>query len=293
MHAGAHPAASFGGGFGMTESASLVSEAKVSAVCAVPRAEWRRSARADGERTLPEETAVALTYDHSCHAVMMATPLDLEDFAVGFSLTEGIISSAGQIEDLEILVSELGLELRMSIAPAQRHAFTQRRRKLAGPTGCGLCGVESLEAAMRPVAKVRSDLEVSAQSIAAAIAAVPAHQSIHHATRAVHAAAFWQAGNELVFLREDVGRHNALDKLAGALARAGKLAQQGVVLLTSRVSVEMVQKTAMMGAPIIVAVSAPTALAVRACAAAGITLVAVARNDGFEVFTHQERIVPS
>ncbi len=259
-------------------------------ICSFPRAAWRHYACSEGERTLPEETAVALTYDHSCHAVMMATPLDLEDFATGFSLSEGIISSAAQIEELEILTNELGIELRMSIARPQREALTQRRRRLAGPTGCGLCGLESLEAAMRPASRVTSPMQISASAIVAAISAIPMQQSIHRATRAVHAAAFWQPDEGLIALREDVGRHNALDKLAGALARTAKPADQGIVVLTSRVSVEMVQKTAVMGAPIIVAVSAPTALAVRACAAAGITLVAIARDDGFEVFSHQERI---
>ncbi len=258
--------------------------------CAFPRAMWRHYRCSEGERTLPEESAVALTYNHSCHAVMMATPVDLEDFATGFSLSEGIISSAAQIEEFQILANELGIELRMSIARPQREAFTQRRRRLAGPTGCGLCGLEGLEAAMRPASRVTSAMRISASSIAAAISAIPMQQSIHRATHAVHAAAFWQPDEGLIALREDIGRHNALDKLAGALARAAKPADQGIVVLTSRVSVEMVQKTAAMGAPIIAAVSAPTALAVRACAAAGITLVAVARDDGFEVFSHQERI---
>jgi FdhD protein len=258
----------------------------------VANAAWRHRERAQGMRILPEETAIALTYDHSCHAVMMATPLDLEDFAVGFSLSEGIISSVAEIEDLEILETELGIELRMSIAQLQRDALMRRRRRLAGPTGCGLCGVESLEAAMQPPVRVSSAMTISARSIAAAVATLPVHQSIHQATHAVHAAAFWQADEGLIMLREDVGRHNALDKLAGALARASCLTDEGIVVLTSRVSIELVQKAAAMGIAVLVAVSAPTALAVRACVAAGITLVAVARGDGFEVFTHQDRIRP-
>ena len=240
----------------------------------------------------PRKTAIALTYDHSCHAVMMATPRDLEDFAVGFSLSEGIIAAAEQIDGVEAFPSEIGIELRISIARAQSDALSVRRRKFAGPTGCGLCGIESLEAVMQPVATVRSDVKITAASVAAAVAALPPRQFLHQETRAVHAAGFWQSEGGLVAIREDVGRHNALDKLAGAIARSAVPTAHGIVVLTSRVSIDIVQKTARMGIPVIVAVSAPTALAVRACAAAGITLVAVARVDGFEVFTHQERIRP-
>lgn len=256
----------------------------------VPRTLWRAEGASAGERAIPEEVAVALTYDGSTQAVMMATPADLEDFAMGFSLSEGIVDRLSEIERFEAVEQEIGVELRMWLATSRGEALAQRRRYMAGPTGCGLCGIDSLSEAMRSLPAVSGTVRFSASDIRSALAALSPLQVLNRETHSMHAAAFAVPGEGVVALREDVGRHNALDKLCGALAREGVDASSGMVLLTSRVSVEMVQKTAMIGAPLIVAVSAPTALAVRTAEAAGITLIAIARGDGFEVFTHPDRI---
>ena len=251
---------------------------------------WRASGLAGGERTIPEETAVAFTYNGSSYAVMMATPRDLDDFALGFSLTEGIVKSPNEIESLEIIEESIGVELRMRLTEPHATAFRERRRYLAGPTGCGLCGIESLSEAMRAPATITDDSTVAPKDIITALDALYRRQAINQTTRAVHGAALYRRGEGLVAAREDVGRHNALDKLAGALARDGITGCGGLGLLTSRLSVELVQKAAAIGIPVLVAVSAPTALAVRTADACGITLVAVARSDGFEIFTHPRRI---
>jgi FdhD protein len=259
-------------------------------VIRVLRSIWRGSGTTEGERAIPEETAIAFTYNTASYAVMMATPQDLEDFAVGFSLTEGVMSSLDAIESIDVVEEAMGVELRIWLKSREAAEFLGRRRKLAGPTGCGLCGVESLTEAMRPPPKVGEGPVFAPGDIMSAVEALLPLQVLNQETRAVHGAGFWQPEHGLIALREDVGRHNALDKLAGALARGGVSARDGVIVLTSRVSIEMIQKSAAIGAPIVVAVSAPTALAVRMADSCGMTLAAIARKDGFEVFTHPHRI---
>jgi FdhD protein len=245
----------------------------------------------DASRAAPEESAIAIVHDAVTYAVMMATPAHLEDLAIGLSLTEGVIASAADVREIETVSGPLGVEVRLWLTAGLSADLAERRRTMAAPTGCGLCGVESLEAAARfPSRPLLQAPALSAADILAAMADLEAAQTLGRETRAVHAAGLWRKGQGLVAVREDVGRHNALDKLAGALARDGQGAD-GVILLTSRLSVEMVQKAAAIGAPVIAAVSAPTSLAVRTAQDAGITLIAVVRADGFEVFTHPWRVV--
>src|SRR5579871_6014896 len=220
---------------------------------------------------------------------MMGTPQNLEDFAIGFTLNEGIVQSRDEISSIEIVDHDDGIELRIWLAQDKAVRLSKRRRHIAGPTGCGLCGIDSIAESVRPAAFVGKGCSFGPHEIMTAMASLAPLQPINTQTRAVHAAAFWTSSGILA-LREDVGRHNALDKLAGALVQIKASANAGMVLLTSRVSVEMVQKTAAIGAGVMVAVSAPTALAVKMAEAAGVTLVAVARSDGFEIFTHPHRI---
>lgn len=250
---------------------------------------WRNGGMTDADRMVPEETAVAFSYNRIAHAVMMATPADFEDFAVGFSITEGVVAGPAAIEELEIVPAPHGVELRMWIAADAMHAVEARRRQMAGPTGCGMCGLESLDQAMRGAPSVPDGMRFSPAEIQAAVASLFPAQVLNRATRAVHAAGFVRPGHAPL-VREDVGRHNALDKLGGAMARAGVDGASGVLVMTSRVSVELVQKAARLGVPVLVAVSAPTALALRVAEQAGVTVVGIARDDGFEVFTHSHRI---
>ncbi|WP_223475517.1 formate dehydrogenase accessory sulfurtransferase FdhD [Oricola indica] len=253
--------------------------------------QFRRAGRAgSGPRMLAEETPVALSYNGVTQAVMMATPSDLEDFAVGFSLNEEIVATPADIETIEAVESDDGIDLQIRVTEEIGERLAKRRRAMAGPVGCGLCGVESIEEAVKPRGVVTSDFTLAAADIAGAMAALTKVQAMNAETGAVHAAGFWSPRTGLAVAREDVGRHNALDKLAGALARNGIDGGQGAVLLTSRVSVEMIQKTVAIGSPIVLAISAPTALAVRTAEQSNVTLVAIVRGEDHEIFTHPSRI---
>lgn len=240
-----------------------------------------------GERVLPEEVAVALSFNGTTQAVMMATPVDLEDFGYGFALTEGI-AAPEEILSVEVVEVERGVDVQVWLRPEAEARLAARRRVMAGPVGCGLCGIDSIDQALRAVPVVApSAFRMTPSQVLAAVAALPGEQRLHDATRAVHGAAFWNG--RVLMAREDVGRHNALDKLVGGMVRAG-LGAEGAVVLSCRVSTDMVQKVAMLGAPMIIAVSAPTVAAVELAEVAGITLIALAKGDRFEVFSHTDRL---
>jgi formate dehydrogenase accessory protein FdhD len=237
-----------------------------------------------------EEVAVALVYNGVSHAVMMATPCDLEDFARGFTLTERLVEKPSEIYDIEVEPKGRGIEVNLEIATQRMMALQERRRTLAGRTGCGLCGVDSLEAALRPVPATRATATVKRAAIARAMAALPPEQRINRDNGATHAAGWATLDGTLVTVREDVGRHNALDKLAGAIAKLGTLGEPGFVVVTSRCSYEMVQKAAAIDAAAIAAVSAPTSLAIETAEQAGLALVAFVRDNRLTVYAHGERI---
>jgi FdhD protein len=234
---------------------------------------------------------VAFEYNGISHAVMLATPADLEDFALGFSLSEAIVADASDFHGVEIHAAEAGITLAIDIAGAAFAHLKERRRTLAGRTGCGICGTESLDQVLRPLPALAAEApRVTAAALAAAHARLPGVQRLQRDTGAAHGAAWCLADGTLVCAREDVGRHNALDKLIGALARARTDTSAGFALITSRASVEMVQKSATAGIALLAAVSAPTALAVRVADACGQTLIGFARGASFSVYTHPHRV---
>lgn len=244
-----------------------------------------------GAQVLAAEVAVALTYDGSTEAVLMATPADLEDFAFGFTLTEGI-ADPRDITALGVQPGPLGVDVQIWLAPGAGQRLAQRRRHRMGPVGCGLCGIDSMAEAMRPLTPVApGGLRLRPQDVATAVATLETAQPLRDATRATHAAGFWTPAQGLVALREDVGRHNALDKLAGALLRQRAPVAEGAVVMTSRLSLDLVQKGAAIGVPVMLALAAPTTAAVAAAEAAGITVVAPARGGRCEPLTHAGRII--
>ncbi len=238
---------------------------------------------------LAEEVPVALVYNGISHAVMLATPQDLEDFALGFSLSEGILDSPSDLYGIEIVQQDNGIALQLDVATACFQRLKEKRRNLTGRTGCGLCGSESLDQALRlPLDKVDRHTTIQRGAIHQAIAHIQGKQRLQGLTGATHASAWMSEAGEVVLLREDVGRHNALDKLIGAMATQEN--RTGFILTTSRASYEMVQKTISAGCNILVAISAPTGLAIRMAEEAGVTLIGFARAHGFVVYSHAEAI---
>jgi FdhD protein len=237
-----------------------------------------------------EEVPVALVYNGVSHVVMMATPGNLEDFALGFSLSEGILESPDELFDFDTQQAPQGLVARITISARRFAALKERRRNLAGRTGCGLCGVDSLDQAVRPLQPLSRSQVVAAAAIRRALDALPDWQAFNRVTRSLHAAAWADLDGNILMAREDVGRHNALDKLIGALAAANIDPATGIALITSRCSYEMVQKAVTFSIPVLAAISAPTALAVRMADAANLTMIALARADGIRVYSHPEYI---
>ena len=237
-----------------------------------------------------EEVPVALEFNGISHAVMLATPLDLEDFALGFALSEGILDHADELYAVDEAASEQGITLHLRIASASFARLKARRRSLAGRTGCGLCGTESLAQVVRDVAPVSVAPRCEPGAIGRALAQLPALQTLQQATGAVHAAAWCTAQGEVRWLREDVGRHNALDKLIGALSRHDVAAASGFVIVTSRASFEMVQKTASAGIGLLAAVSAPTALAIHTAQRCRLTLAGFARQQDLVIYNDPWRL---
>lgn len=237
-----------------------------------------------------EEMPIALEYNGVSHAVMLATPLYLEDFALGFSLTEGILADASQLYSIEEEVSEDGVTLHLEVASSAFAQLKEKRRSMTGRTGCGLCGTENLSQVARPLPQLNSGRAFESRAVSRAMSQFSSLQTINKSTGAVHAAAWCSADGDVKYLREDVGRHNALDKLIGALARARVDASSGFMAVTSRASFEMVQKTAMAGVSLLAAVSAPTALAVATAMKADMTLVGFARGNNLVVYAHGDRL---
>lgn len=238
------------------------------------------------EDMVADETPVALVYNGISHAVMMATPAGLEEFALGFSLSEGIIARAGDCYGIEVEESEEGIAVHLEIAGAAFMALKERRRSMAGRTGCGLCGVESLRQVRRNLPTLAPARGLHAAGVRRALAAIGARQQLTHLTGAAHAAAWCGMDGQLRLVREDIGRHNALDKAIGAMARAGARPAEGFLLITSRVSFEMAQKAIMAGVPALVGMSAPTTAAIALAEQAGMTLLAFARGRDFVCYAH-------
>jgi FdhD protein len=251
-----------------------------------------RDSSSESSAEVAEEVPIAFVYNGRPYVVVMGTPSDLDDLAVGFSITEGIVADASRIEHVDAVRANHGIELQIQISPDDADRLGERVRGLVSRTGCGLCGVETIGDALRMPAEVARSLRVDRSALWAASAELSRLQAVNNATSAVHGAGWSTAGGELQVAREDVGRHNALDKVLGALGRGGISAASGFIVVTSRASYEMVQKAAARGVELVAAISRPTGLAIRFADAAGVTLVGLLRGESANVYTHPERIHP-
>ena len=242
------------------------------------------------DAVIAEEVPVAFVYNTESFVVVMASPADLEDLGVGFSLTEGIVDRATEVEAVEVVRHSKGIELQMTIPQAAFDRLSVRRRALDTRTGCGICGIEALDEVLKEPRAVTSPLALSHDALWRAAAELETRQPVNYETRAVHAAAFAGPGGDLLVVREDVGRHNALDKVIGAMVRGNVNPADGFLVVTSRASYELVQKTAVAGVPVLAAVSRPTSLAIQLADRAGITLVGLLRGRSANVYSHADRL---
>ena len=252
--------------------------------------EWSAGTVVDRPQQIVEETPVVIVYNAIPHVVMMATPTDLEDFVLGFSVTEELIRAPSDLHAVNVVRYGQGIEVQATVDEACEAVIASRARRLSGRTGCGICGSDSIDAVMKSPHSVRAGRPVRPAAIEAALQALAARQQLNALSGAVHAAAWVRVDGTVDEVREDVGRHNALDKLIGALLRRGADPETGFVLVTSRASFEMVQKAAVFGAPLLAAISGPTGLAVRVAEQSGMTLVGFARGDRLTIYTHPGRV---
>ena len=250
----------------------------------------RDGAAMPAEERVAEEAAVAIEINGIAHAVMLATPADLHDFALGFLLSEAIIDAPGDLLEVEAVPGPAGVALQAVVLQHCLHRLKERRRSLAGRTGCGLCGTESIGEAIRPIRENAPALQITAEALSAGMRALGERQPLQQATGATHAAGWMSLQGELLLLREDVGRHNALDKLVGAMARARVEPAAGFIAVTSRASYEMVHKSAAAGTGLLAAISAPTGLAIRMAERAGLTLAGFARGGRATLYSHPQRV---
>lgn len=252
---------------------------------------WQDNKHSEEQDYIAEEVPIVLVYNGISHVVMLATPTNLEDFALGFSLTEGIIQNPKEFLLAKVYQRANGIEVNIKIPPERFQCLSEKGRNLTGRTGCGLCGASTLKQAIRQPVPVHSNIKVTAEQLTAALADLENKQSLNQLTGAIHAAAWVEPERGIIDVREDVGRHNALDKLLGLLCRTDRNFNAGFVIVTSRASYEMVQKTAFMGIGLLVAISAPTGLAIRLAETTGLTLVGFARGDKHVIYTHPQRLI--